>query len=183
MVTVDSDQPRITREPYIQEEPAVRPAVRPRRVVVTGLGVVSPVGIGAESFWDALTQGKSGVGPITRFDPNGYDARIAAEVKGFDPHDYMDRKEVRRSDTFIHYAVAAARLAMEDSGFKVRNGEAENVGVSLGSGMGGVGLLEQACKVLNERGPSRISPYIIPGMIAEVDILTGKKTVMAFRWG
>jgi 3-oxoacyl-[acyl-carrier-protein] synthase II len=156
----------ITREPYIPDEPAVqRPGQGRPRVVVTGLGVVSPLGIGAEVFWDALLRGSSGVGPITRFDANAHETRIAAEVKAFDPHEYMDRKEVKRTDAFIHYAVAAARLAMDDSGLKVRNGEAETVGVSLGTGMGGLAFLEQACRTLVERGPSRVGPYVIPGMI------------------
>ncbi len=156
----------ITREPYIPDESTIRPAVRKRRrVVVTGLGVVSPVGIGVETFWDALLEGKSGVGPITRFDAKDHETRIASEVKGFDPQAYLDRKEIRRTDAFIHYAVAAARLALEDSGFKVRNQEAESVGVSLGSGMGGIAFVEQACRILAERGPARVSPHLIPGMI------------------
>jgi 3-oxoacyl-[acyl-carrier-protein] synthase II len=133
--------------------------------VVTGLGVVSPVGIGVEAFWGALLQGDSGVGPITRFDAAPYETRIAAEVKGFDPTRYLDRKEARRTDTFIHYAVAAGRQALEDAGWKGGREVAESLGVSLGTGMGGIPFLEDAAAVLREKGPSRVSPYALPGMI------------------
>ncbi len=136
-----------------------------RRVVVTGLGVVSPVGIGAEAFWGALLRGASGVGPITRFDAARHDTRIAAEVKGFDAERYLDRKQARRTDTFIHYAVAAARMALDDAGLKAGGEVAEGIGVALGTGMGGIPFLEQAAAVLREKGPSRISPYSLPGMI------------------
>ena len=136
-----------------------------RRVVVTGLGVVSPVGIGVDAFWGALLRGTSGVGPITRFDARRHETRIAAEVKGFDPERYLDRREIRRTDRFIHFAVAAARMALEDAGLKTGGEVAEGLGVSLGTGMGGIPFLEQAAAVLRERGPSRISPYAIPGMI------------------
>ncbi len=136
-----------------------------RRIVVTGLGVVSPLGIGVGAFWRALLQGESGVGPITRFDAARHETRIAAEVKGFDPEGYLDRKEARRTDRFIHYAVAAARQALEDAGWKAGSEVAEGLGVSLGTGMGGIPFLEEAAAVLREKGPSRISPYALPGMI------------------
>jgi 3-oxoacyl-[acyl-carrier-protein] synthase II len=136
-----------------------------RRVVVTGLGMVSPLGTGVEKTWNALIQGKSGVGRITRFDPTGFDTQIAAEVKDFAPENFIDKKEARRMDIFIQYAMAAAIMAMEDSQFKVTPENAERVGVVVGAGLGGLTTIESFHKVLLEKGPGRISPFFIPMLI------------------
>jgi 3-oxoacyl-[acyl-carrier-protein] synthase II len=136
-----------------------------RRVVVTGMGMVSPLGMGVEKTWNALIQGKSGVGRITRFDSTGFDTQIAAEVKDFAPENFMDKKEARRMDIFIQYAVAAAVMAMEDSQFKITPQNAERVGVVVGAGLGGLTTIESFHKVLLEKGPGRISPFFIPMLI------------------
>ncbi len=139
-----------------------------RRVVVTGVGLVSPLGVGTEVTWDGLLSGASGIGPITRFDASAYPCRIAGEVPGFDPLDYVDKKDVKKSDTFIHFALAAADFAMADSGFEVSADNAERVGVIIGSGIGGLPLIEVTHTVLLERGPGRISPFFIPGLIVNM---------------
>jgi len=136
-----------------------------RRVVVTGMGMVSPLGMGVEKTWNALIQGKSGVGRITRFDSAGFDTQIAAEVKDFAPENFMDKKEARRMDIFIQYALAAAVMAMEDSQFKITPQNAERVGVVVGAGLGGLTTIESFHKVLLEKGPGRISPFFIPMLI------------------
>jgi 3-oxoacyl-[acyl-carrier-protein] synthase II len=139
-----------------------------RRVVVTGVGLVSPLGVGTAENWNALLAGKSGIGPITRFDTTDYPSRIAGEVKGFNPLDYVDKKEVKKSDTFIHFALAAARFALEDSGLKIDEENADRVGVVIGSGIGGLPLIEATHKTLLEKGPSRVSPFFIPGQIVNM---------------
>jgi len=136
-----------------------------RRVVVTGMGMVSPLGMGVEKTWRALIQGKSGVGRITKFDSAGFDTQIAAEVKDFAPENFMDKKEARRMDIFIQYALAAAVMAMEDSQFKITPQNAERVGVVVGAGLGGLTTIESFHKVLLEKGPGRISPFFIPMLI------------------
>ncbi len=136
-----------------------------RRVVVTGLGVVSPLGIGADFFWKALVNGTSGVGRITRFDPTGYGCQIAAEVKGFDPLQWIDKKEVKKMDTFVRYALAAGLMAVEDAHLKVSDGRQDRVGVLVGTGMGGIIMLVEQYIVLVEKGPDRVSPFFIPGII------------------
>jgi len=151
-----------------------------RRVVVTGVGLLSPCGLTRDENWRNLTAGKSGIGPITRFDATDYACRIAGEVKGFDPGAFLDKKEIKKFDTFIHYAVAASKEAMADSGLAVTAENAERVGVCIGSGIGGLPLIEDTHKVLLEKGPRRISPFFIPGLIANmpsglVSILTGAK--------
>jgi 3-oxoacyl-[acyl-carrier-protein] synthase II len=138
------------------------------RVVITGLGVVAPTGIGIQSFWQNLLGGVSGIGPITRFDASRHDCRIAGEVKGFDPLQWLDKKEVRKMDLFIHYAVAAAQMAVDDAGLKVSSEEAERVGVYVGTGMGGVPALEESHRILMEKGPSRISAFFIPSIITNL---------------
>jgi 3-oxoacyl-[acyl-carrier-protein] synthase II len=138
------------------------------RVVITGLGVVSPSGIGIETLWQNLVNGVSGIGPITRFDASKHDCRIAGEVKGFDPLQWLEKKEARKMDLFIHYAVAAAQMAVEDAGLKVTSEEAERVGVFVGTGMGGVPALEESHRILMEKGPSRISAYFIPSIITNL---------------
>ncbi|HTG33499.1 MAG TPA: beta-ketoacyl-ACP synthase II [Thermoanaerobaculia bacterium] len=140
----------------------------PRRVAVTGVGLVSPLGVGTAENWSALLAGKSGIGPITRFDTTEYPSRIAGEVKGFNPLDYVDKKEVKKSDTFIHFALAAARFALEDSGLRIGEENADRVGVVIGSGIGGLPLIEATHKILLEKGPSRVSPFFIPGQIVNM---------------
>jgi 3-oxoacyl-[acyl-carrier-protein] synthase II len=139
-----------------------------RRVVVTGVGLVSPLAIGTAENWQALVEGRSGVGPITRFDATDYPCRIAGEVRGFDPADYVEKKEIKKSDTFIHYAVAAASFAVDDAGLEIGPGEAERVGVIIGSGIGGLPLIESTHTLVMERGPGRISPFFIPGLIVNM---------------
>jgi 3-oxoacyl-[acyl-carrier-protein] synthase II len=147
----------------------------PRRVVVTGVGLVSPLGVGTAANWRALLAGESGIGPITRFDTTEYPSRIAGEVKGFNPLDYVDKKEVKKSDTFIHYALAASKFALEDSGLKIDEGNADRVGVVIGSGIGGLPLIEATHKILLEKGPSRVSPFFIPGQI--VNLAAGQVSI------
>ena len=136
-----------------------------RRVVVTGLGVVSPLGIGVDFFWKALINGTSGVGRITRFDTTGHGCQIAAEVKGFDPLQWIDKKEVKKMDTFVRYALAAGLMAVEDAHLKVSDGRQDRVGVLVGTGMGGIIMLVEQYMVLVEKGPDRVSPFFIPGII------------------
>jgi 3-oxoacyl-[acyl-carrier-protein] synthase II len=138
------------------------------RVVVTGLGAVAPNGIGIESFWQNITNGVSGVGPITRFDASKHDTRIAGEVKGFDPLQWLEKKEARKMDLFIHYAVATAQMTYDDSGLKVTDDNRERIGVFVGTGMGGIPALEESHRVLMEKGPSRISAFFIPSIITNL---------------
>ena len=139
-----------------------------RRVVVTGLGMVTPLGTGIDKNWEAVCSGTSGIGPITKFDTTGFASRIAGEVKDFRSQDFMDKQQIRRFDIFIHYAVASARMAMEDSGLKINDKNAHRVGCVTGSGLGGLGMLEHFHSVLLEKGPKRISPFFIPGIIANM---------------
>lgn len=150
-----------------------------RRVVVTGMGAVSPLGLGVDALWDGLIHGRSGVGPITRFDASAFSTRIAAEVKEFDPTDFMDRKDARRMDRFAQFAVAGARMALQDAGIS-DNVDWERVGVLIGSGIGGIQTFEEQCRNLFEKGPDRVSPFFVPMMIpdiasGQVSILTGAK--------
>lgn len=149
-----------------------------RRVAVTGVGLVSPLGIGTEPTWAGLMDGRSGVGPITRFDASEYVSRIAGEVRDFDPLRWVSKKDVKKSDTFIHYAIAAADFALTDSGFEVTDGNREQVGVVIGSGIGGLPIIEETHRTLLEKGPSRVSPFFIPAQIVnmaagQVSIRTG----------
>ncbi len=141
-----------------------------RRVVVTGMGAVSSIGNNRRSLWDALLRCECGVGPVTRFDASAYRSQIAAEVKGFDIGDYMPPKEARRLDPFCHYAVAASDEALECAGLPkdLSSVDAERVGVLVGSGIGGLQTVEAQCHVLKERGPSKISPLLIPMMIGDM---------------
>jgi 3-oxoacyl-[acyl-carrier-protein] synthase II len=136
-----------------------------RRIVVTGLGLVSPVGIGVEESWAALVAGRSGIGPITLFDASTFPTRIAGEVKGFDPAQYMDRKEVRRNDRFIHFALAAADMAVKDAGLDMSKLDAERVGCIVGAGMGGLGTIEDEHTTFTSKGVKRIGPFFIPSLI------------------
>ncbi|REJ33437.1 MAG: beta-ketoacyl-[acyl-carrier-protein] synthase II [Bacillota bacterium] len=139
-----------------------------RRVVVTGIGVITPVGIGKEAMWDALARGVSGIGPITRFDASDYPTRFAGEVRDFDPAAYMDRKDARRLDRFIQYAWAATQMALTDANLDPTKVDGERMGVLIGSGIGGIETLEQQMRVLAERGPDRVSPFLVPMMIPDM---------------
>jgi 3-oxoacyl-[acyl-carrier-protein] synthase II len=139
-----------------------------RRVVVTGLGLVSPVGIGVEESWNALVAGRSGIAPITLFDASTFPTRIAGEVKGFDPAKFMDRKEVRRNDRFIHFALAAAEMAMKDSGLDMSKEDPERVGCIVGAGLGGLGTIEEEHKTLLAKGVRKIGPFFIPALIVNL---------------
>ncbi len=136
-----------------------------RRVVVTGVGVLSPLGLDARSSFDALLAGTSGIGPITQFDAAALTSRIAGEVRGFVVDDWMDPREAKRFDRFTHFAVAGARQAIADGGLDLDAVDKDRFGVVIGSGIGGLGLLERQHQIMLERGPGRISPYFIPGMI------------------
>jgi len=135
---------------------------------VTGVGLVSPVGIGTEETWKSLQAGRSGAGPITLFDASQHSSRFACEVKGFDPLNWVEKKEVKKMDRFIQFAVAAADFALADSGLKIDAGNNEMVGVYVGSGIGGFATIEREHTILMERGPSRISPFFIPAAIVNL---------------
>ncbi len=136
-----------------------------RRVVVTGLGLITPLGIGVEKSWNGLVQGKSGIRKITQFDASAFHTRIAGEVEGFNPEDYMEPKEVKKMDRFIHFGLAAATMAMEDSRLKINDGNAARAGVFVGAGLGGLPAIERYHKVLLEKGPKRITPFFVPMLI------------------
>jgi len=139
-----------------------------RRVVVTGLGMVTPLGIGVEENWEAVSKGKSGIGPITRFDVSAFPCQIAGEVKGFRSEDFLSSKDAKHLDIFIHYAIASARMAVEDSKLKITPENNHRIGCVTGSGLGGLGTIEFYHSVLLEKGPRRISPFFIPGLIANM---------------
>jgi len=139
-----------------------------RRVVVTGLGLVTPVGIGVDESWSSITAGRSGVGPVTKFPTEGYACRIAAEVKGFEPEDFMPKKLVKRLDPFVQYAIAASRMAWEEAGLENADIEPDRMGVITGCGLGGLGSIEYFRDVLVNRGPRRVSPFFIPMMIGNM---------------
>jgi len=135
-----------------------------RHVVVTGVGLVSPLGVGTDATWQALLAGASGIVPISRFDAGEYASQIAGEIGEFDPFLYLEKKEVKKTDRFIQYAMAATHFAMEDSGLEIAESEIERVGVIIGSGIGGLQSIESTARTLAERGPSRISPFFIPSL-------------------
>ena len=139
-----------------------------RRVVVTGVGLITPLGIGVQETWDALCAGKSGIGEITRFDTSAFETKIAAEVKDFNPEDFMSKKEAKRNETFIAYSIAAGRMALEDSTLTIDTSNENRVGVLTGCGLGGLGMLERTYKTLAERGPKRVSPFYIPMLIGNM---------------
>jgi 3-oxoacyl-[acyl-carrier-protein] synthase II len=140
-----------------------------RRVVVTGMGAVTPVGNDVATMWRSLIEGRSGAGPITKFDASTFEVRFACEVKNFDPLQYMDRKEAKRADQFTQYAVAASKQAMEDAGFGNGSGyDPDNTGVIIGSGIGGLKIFEEQHDVYRQRGPSKISPFFIPMFISDI---------------
>ncbi len=146
-----------------------------KRVVVTGLGLVTPLGIGVESSWKSALEGKSGIVPITQFDASQMPVRIAGEVKDFDPALYIEAKEIKKMDRFIHLAMAAATMAMEDSGLKITDENAEMVGVIIGAGMGGLPAIEHYHKIYLEKGYRRISPFFIPMLI--INLASGNVSI------
>ncbi len=150
----------------------------PRRVVVTGLGLVTPLDIGVSKTWKKLCDGESGIGPISRFDASKYSVRIAGEVKNFDPAVYIEKKEIKKMDTFIHFAVAASQEAMDDAKLVVDSHNADRVGVYIGAGIGGLPAIEHYHQVLLERGPDRVSPFFIPMVI--INLASGQ---VAIRYG
>ena len=147
-----------------------------RRVVVTGLGIVSPVGIGVATAWENILAGRSGITRITRFDASPFASHIAGEVKDFDVSKYLPVKEARRFDVFVHYGTAAAMEAIGDAGITVTEENAERIGVNIGSGIGGLPMIEDTVKTLQESGPRRISPFFIPGTI--INMVAGNLSIM-----
>ena len=148
-----------------------------RRVVVTGVGLVTPLGLTASETWESLLAGRSGAGPIQRFDPTGLDVRFACEVKAFDPTNYMDRKEAKRADRYAQYAIAATTMALADAGIGESFPEPDRTGVIIGSGIGGIGTFEEQCRIFIEKGPGRVSPFFVPMFIP--DIASG---LVSIRW-
>jgi 3-oxoacyl-[acyl-carrier-protein] synthase II len=151
-----------------------------RRVALTGVGVISPIGIGRDAFWASLVEGRSGVRRITAFDPAPYDTQIGGEVTDFDPTAFMDRKEVRRNDRFVQFALAATQLALDDAGLRITPHNADRIGVIIGSGIGGANTWEDQHRILLERGPGRVSPFFVPMLMLNggsgiVSIATGAK--------
>ncbi len=149
-----------------------------RRVVITGVGAVTPIGNTAEEFWTGLTEGKSGIGPITRFDASLLPTRIAGEVKGFDSLRYIDKKDDRKFDPFLKYAVACGVMAVEDAGLNLERVDKDRFGILVGSGIGGITTLLESHKVLLEKGPDRVSPFFIPMLI--VNMASG---LLSMRFG
>jgi 3-oxoacyl-[acyl-carrier-protein] synthase II len=146
-----------------------------KRVVISGIGLVSSLGIGTKPTWDGLLAGCSGVGRITRFDVSAYATQIAAEVRGFEPLDFVDKKDVKKMDVFIQYAIAASRFAVEDSGLAITPHNAADVGVFIGSGIGGFATIEREHTALLEGGPRKISPFFIPGTI--INLASGQVSI------
>lgn len=147
-----------------------------RRVVVTGMGAVTPLGIGVGETWNAMLDGKSGIGPITHFDASEFATKIAGEVKGFEPGDYIEAKEIKKMDRFIHLAIAASKMAMDQSGLVVDERNADRVGVLVSAGMGGLPAIEKYHTVLAERGPRKITPFFIPMLI--INLASGQISIM-----
>jgi len=146
-----------------------------KRVVVTGLGLITPVGIGVDASWHGLIEGRSGIGLITQFDASQFSTKIAGEVVGFNPEDFIETKEIKKMDRFIHFAFAAATMAMNDSGLKITEANAERTGVFVGSGMGGLHTIEHYHSVFLEKGPRRISPFFIPMLV--VNLASGQISI------
>jgi len=147
-----------------------------RRVVVTGLGIVSPVGTGVPEAWKRILAGQSGITRITRFDPSPFSSQIAGEVKGFDPAQYLSAKEARRFDTFIHYGLAGAIEAIKDSGLDFEREQREQIGVCIGSGIGGLPMIEETHQAMLASGPRKVSPFFIPGSI--INLISGQLSIM-----
>jgi len=147
-----------------------------RRVVVTGLGLITPVGIGVKESWANIINGQSGIGKITKFDCSTFPSQIAGEVKNFDPHAYIPPKDARRMDTFIQFGIAAGIEAFKDSGIEVNDNNSERIGVSVGSGIGGINLIESTSDVFDEGGIRKVSPFFIPGTI--INMISGNLSIM-----
>lgn len=150
------------------------------RVVITGMGAITAAGIGIEQLWSAVVNGISGIDYVESFDTTNFEVKIGAEVKNFEPGQFLDRKEVRRTDRFVQFAVAAAQMALNDAGLKIDESNADRIGVIIGSGIGGIKTLEEQTRIMLEKGPSRVSPFLIPMMIPDmasgyVSIVTGAK--------
>ncbi|MEA3434859.1 MAG: beta-ketoacyl-ACP synthase II [Thermodesulfobacteriota bacterium] len=139
-----------------------------RRVVITGIGLITPLGIGVNETWESLCSGKSGIGEITRFDTTNFKTKIAGEVKNFHPEDFLPTKEAKRTESFIAYAIAAARMAVEDSRLKIDSSNGDRIGVITGCGLGGLGIMERTIISVDKRGPKRVSPFFIPMMIGNM---------------
>ncbi|MDP2645820.1 MAG: beta-ketoacyl-ACP synthase II [Desulfobacterales bacterium] len=139
-----------------------------RRVVITGVGLVTPLGIGVQETWTALCSGRSGITEITRFNTSEYDTKIAGEVKDFKPEDFLPKKEARRTQLFIAYSIAATHMALEDSGLKINSSNCDRIGVLTGCGLGGLEMLEKTSNVIREKGPKRVSPFFIPMLIGNM---------------
>lgn len=146
-----------------------------RRVVVTGIGMISPLGIGNDPTWQGLIEGRSGIGRITKFDPAAFACQIAGEVRGFLPETWIEKKEIKKSDTFIQYAIAVSQMAKDDSALDLSKEDGERMGVIIGSGIGGLPLIEEMHQKMTERGPGRISPFFIPGLI--VNLAAGQVSI------
>jgi 3-oxoacyl-[acyl-carrier-protein] synthase II len=146
-----------------------------RRVVVTGIGMISPLGIGNEPTWNGLVAGRSGIGRITKFDPSAFACQIAGEVRGFQPETWIEKKDIKKSDSFIQYAIAVSQMAVDDSAIDFSKEDGERMGVIIGSGIGGLPLIEEMHQKMTERGPSRISPFFIPGLI--VNLAAGQVSI------
>ncbi len=153
-----------------------RPAKDQRRVVVTGMGMLSPVGNNVEDSWTALISGKSGIAPITLFDATNFDVKIAGEVKNFAIDNFIAKKEQKKMDRFIHFAVACAKMAIEDSGLKVTDENATGIGAIVGVGIGGLPMIQEQYERMKERGPTRISPFFIPAVIT--NLASGQISIM-----
>ena len=147
-----------------------------RRVVVTGLGILSPLGNDLASSWDGIVNGRSGIGPITQFDIAGYSTRIAGEIRGFDPAQWVPAKDIKKMDTFIHYGVAATLMALRDAGLEVTDANAERIGAIVGSGIGGIHGIEEQTIRLHEGGPRKVSPFYVPSTI--INMLPGQITLL-----
>ena len=147
-----------------------------RRVVITGMGLVSPLGNDMATSWDGIVNGRSGLGPITTFDTEGYSTKIAGEIRGFDPTAFVPPKDVKKMDSFIHYGLAASLMAMEDAGLEVTEANAERIGAIIGAGIGGILGIEETAVKLHEGGPRKISPFYIPSTI--INMLPGQLSIM-----
>jgi len=147
-----------------------------RRIAVTGVGLVTPVGIGVTDSWKNIIQGVSGISRITKFDPSNFSSQIAGEVKNFDPVNYLNPKEARRMDTFIQYGLVAGTEAIKDAGFEVNDSNAHRIGVSIGSGIGGLGTIEATNDTFDAGGPRKVSPFFIPGTI--INMISGNLSIM-----
>jgi 3-oxoacyl-[acyl-carrier-protein] synthase II len=146
-----------------------------RRVVVTGVGMITPLGIGVESSWNNLIAGKSGIKKITQFDSSDFPTKIAGEVEGFNPENYIEIKEIKKMDRFIHFAVAAAKIALDDSGLEIKDSNSERIGVIVGSGIGGLCTIERYHSVVLEKGPRKISPFFIPMLV--INLASGQISI------